>query len=310
VKTIILGTRGSRLALAQAELAKQAIERLPEGPEGIVRIITTTGDRRLDINLSHAGGAKIDKGLFTKELEEALLRGEIDVAVHSLKDLPTGLPPDLELAATLPRHDPVDVLISKTANSLREIPPSGVVATGSPRRTRQIAIYRPDLHVADVRGNVTSRIARLLAEDSWDSLVLAKAGLERLGYRLTGGRLQFEGRELFVSDLVELLPAAGQGAIGLEVRANDLDIKQIVTSVSHAETWFCTAVEREFLRLLGGGCQLPLGIRARLYEGCLCCEAVFFDESEKPRSGIVSGTFRTPEEAASALLDKIYETAK
>ena len=96
----------------------------------------------------------------------------------------------------------------------------------------------------------------------------------------------------------------------MEVRANDLDIKQIVTSVSHAQTWFCTAVEREFLRLLGGGCQLPLGIRARLYEGYLCCEAVFFDESEKPRSGIVSGTFRTPEEAASALLDKIYETAK
>jgi hydroxymethylbilane synthase len=310
VKTIILGTRGSRLALAQAELAKQAVERLPEGPEAIIRIITTTGDRRLDINLSQPGGAKIDKGLFTKELEEALLSGEIDVAVHSLKDLPTGLPPDLELAATLPRHDPVDVLISKTANSLREIPPSGVVATSSPRRTRQIAIHRPDLQVTDVRGNVPSRIARLLAEDSWNSLVLAKAGLERLGYRLTGGRMQFEGRGLFVSDLVELLPAAGQGAIGLEVRSNDLDAKRIVIALNHAQTWFCTAVEREFLRLLGGGCQLPLGIRARVQAGDLRCEAVFFDESGKPRHGIVSGAFHTPQEAASALLDKIYETAK
>jgi hydroxymethylbilane synthase len=306
---IILGTRGSQLALAQAELAKQAVERLPERPEAIIRITATTGDRRLDINLSQPG-PKIDKGLFTKELEEALLSGEIDVAVHSLKDLPTELQPELELAATLPRHDPVDVLISKTANSLREIPPRGVVATSSPRRTRQIAVRRPDLHVTDVRGNVPSRIARLLAEDSWNSLVLAKAGLERLGYRLTGGQMRFEGRVLFVSDLVELLPAAGQGAIGLEIRANDLDVKQLVTSVSHAETWFCTAVEREFLRLLGGGCQLPLGIRARIQEGDVWCEAVFFDESEKPRSGIVSGAFHTPQEAAAALLDKIYETAK
>jgi porphobilinogen deaminase len=113
----------------------------------------------------------------------------------------------------------------------------------------------------------------LLTEDSWNSLVLAKAGLERLGYRPKGGRMEFEGQGLFVSDLVELLPAAGQGAIGLEVRVNDLEIKKIVTSVSHAQTWFCTAVEREFLRLLGGGCQLPLGIRARIQGGDLCCEA-------------------------------------
>jgi hydroxymethylbilane synthase len=297
------------LALAQAELAKQAVERLSERPEAIIRIITTTGDRRLDINLSEPG-PKIDKGLFTKELEEALLSGEIDVAVHSLKDLPTEFRPELELAATLPRHDPVDVLISKTANSLQEIPLSGVIATSSPRRIRQIAIYRPDLHATNVRGNVSTRIAKLLAEDSWDSLVLAKAGLERIGYPLIGGRIEFEGQRLFVSDLVELLPAAGQGAIGLEVRANDLEMKKIVTSVNHAQTWFCTAVEREFLSLLGGSCQLPLGIRARIQGGDLCCEAIFFDESEKPRSGIVSGTFHTPREAASALLDKIYETAK
>jgi hydroxymethylbilane synthase len=309
VKTIILGSRGSRLALAQAELAKQALERLPERPAATIRIITTTGDRRLDINLSEAG-PKIDRGLFTKELEEALMSGEIDVAIHSLKDLPTELRPELELAATLPRHDPVDVLISKTANSLREIPPRGVIATSSPRRARQIAVHRPDLRATNVRGNVPTRIARLLAEHSWDSLVLAKAGLERLGYRLTGGRIEFEGERLFVSDLVELLPAAGQGAIALEVRANDLEMKKIVTSVNDAETWFCTAVEREFLRLLGGGCQLPLGIRARIQGGDLCCEAIFFDESQKPRSGVVLGTFHTPREAASALLDKIYETAK
>src|SRR5260370_16555881 len=142
---IILGTRGSQLALAQAELAKKVVERLPEGPEAISRITTTTGDRRLDINLSQPGGAKIDKGLFTKELEEALLSGEIDVAVHSLKDLPTELQPDLELAATLPRHDPVDVLISKTANSLREIPLTGVFATTTPPRPPHIPSHTPAL---------------------------------------------------------------------------------------------------------------------------------------------------------------------
>jgi hydroxymethylbilane synthase len=309
VRTLVLGTRGSRLALAQAELAREALERLPERPEVIVRITTTTGDRRLDISLSNPG-PKIDKGLFTKELEEALLRGEIDLAVHSLKDLPTELPPNLELVATLPRHDPVDVLISKTATSLRDIPPSGVIATSSPRRTRQIAVHRPDLRSTDVRGNVPTRIAKLLAENSWNSLVLAKAGLERLGYSLAGGRMEFAGQGLFVSDLIELLPAAGQGAIGLQVRANDLEIKKIVTSVSHAQTWFCTAVERAFLSLLGGGCQLPLGIRARVQEGELSCEAIFFEENEKPRSGFISGAFHTPQEAAEALLNRIYETAK
>ena len=309
MKTIILGTRSSQLALAQAELAKQAIERLPERPEAIIRTTATTGDRRLDISLSQAS-PKIPKGLFTKELEEALLTGEIDIAVHSLKDLPTELPPDLELAATLPRHDPVDVLVSKSAKSLREIPVSGIVATGSPRRARQIAVHRPDLRVTDIRGNVPTRIAKLLAEDSWNSLVLARAGLERIGYSLTGGRMEFAGQGLFVSDLVEILPAVGQGAIGLEVRKGDLGLKQILTSVNHAPTWFCTAVEREFLRLLGGGCQLPLGMRTRIREGEVQCEAIFFDECGKVRSGMVSGDYQTPREAAAALLDKIYENAK
>src|SRR5215470_3777376 len=159
--TIVLGTRGSCLALAQTELAKQAIERLPERPKVMVEIIKTTGDQRLDIRLSHPG-PKIEQGLFTKELEEALLRREIDIAVHSLKDLPTKLPKGLELAASLPRHDPGDVLISKSAKSLRELPVSGIVATSSLRRARQILYVRPDLHIVEVRGNVPTRIKRLV----------------------------------------------------------------------------------------------------------------------------------------------------
>jgi hydroxymethylbilane synthase len=132
----------------------------------------------------------------------------------------------------------VDVLISKSASRLSDVPPDGLVATSSPRRARQIIAHRPDLHVVDIRGNVPTRIAKLLAEDSWDSLVLAKAGLERLGYRLVGGRMQFETHRLFVTDLLELLPAAGQGAIGLEIRSNDVEIHQFLSQINDGPTWF------------------------------------------------------------------------
>ncbi len=309
MKPIVLGTRGSRLALAQAELVKQALERLTEHPEIHVQIIRTTGDRRLDISLSQSG-PKIGRGLFTKELEEALLNRQIDVAVHSLKDLPTELPPELELAATLPRHDPVDVLISKSAKSLSEIPPGGLIATSSPRRARQLLAHRPDLQVSDIRGNVPTRIAKLLAEESFNSLVLAKAGLERLGYSLKSGRLEFDARWLFASDLREILPAPGQGAIGLEIRANDSELREFLGGVNDLPTWFCTGVEREFLRLLGGGCNLPLGIRTSLKGSELRCEAIIFDETEKPVSGILAGEFKTARAAASALLNQIYEKGK
>ena len=309
MKRVILGTRGSRLALAQTALVKEALEQLPERPEIVVRIIHTTGDRRLDLSLSQPG-AKIGRGLFTKELEEALVSREIDVAVHSLKDLPTELPPGLELTATLPRHNPVDVLISKTAKSLSDIPAGGLVATSSPRRTRQIAAHRPDLRVAEIRGNVPTRIAKILADDSWNSLVLARAGLERLGYRLTDDRMEFETHQLFVTDLVEILPAAGQGAIGLEVRADDLELRTFLGDVNDAATWFCTGVEREFLRRLGGGCNLPVGIRTSLDGVELRCEAIVFDESNEPRVATLSGQFATPRAAASALMSRIYEKGK
>jgi hydroxymethylbilane synthase len=309
VKGVILGTRGSRLALAQAQLVRQALERLPEKPEIVVRIIRTTGDRRLDISLSRPG-PKVARGLFTKELEEALLGQEIDVAVHSLKDLPTELPSELQLAATLPRHDPADVLISKSAKSLSEISAGGLIATSSPRRARQLTAHRPDLRVCDIRGNVPTRIAKLLAEDSWSSLVLAKAGLERLGYRLADGQLEFEAHRLFVTDLPEILPAAGQGAIGLEIRANDSELHHFLGQINDGPTWFCTGVEREFLRLLGGGCNLPVGIRTSLDGTELRCQAVVFDEDNRPRTGTLSGKFTTPRAAATALLERIYEKGK
>jgi hydroxymethylbilane synthase len=302
--TIVIGTRGSRLALAQTELAKQAIERLPEKPKVAVEIIKTTGDQRLDIRLSQPG-PKIDQGLFTKELEEALLRKEIDLAVHSLKDLPTALPTGLELAATLPRHDPGDVLITKSAGSLGEVPLHGVVGTSSLRRARQISYIRPDLQIVDIRGNVPTRIAKLVQENSWNAIVLAKAGLERLGYSLDQGRI--ENPLLFVSNLPELLPAVGQGAIGLQVRSDDLQLKELLAHVNDAKTWFCIQAERELLSMLGGGCQLPLGVRTRIGGREFSMEAILFRDQITPVRGFVSGVFTEPRQAATALLHRIYE---
>src|SRR6202022_2035982 len=173
-----------------------------------------------------------------------------------------------------------------------------------------IAAPRAGFWGAGIRGNVSTRIAKLLAEDSWNSLVLAEAGLERLGYCLTGGLLKFEMDHLFVTDLGEILPAAGQGAIGLEIRADEPELQNFLGNINDASTWFCTGVEREFLRLLGGGCNLPLGLRTSLNGSELRCEAIIFDESDKPRSETLSGEFKTPRAAAAALLNRIYEKGK
>jgi hydroxymethylbilane synthase len=305
VMKIILGTRGSQLALAQADLVKQALNRLPEKPEVVVEVIKTTGDQRMDIRLSEPGPL-IDKGLFTKELEEALLLGKIDIAVHSLKDLPTALPPGLELGGVLGRHDSVDLLISRSARTLNDLPFSAIVATSSLRRAKQLVYRRPDILIADVRGNVTTRIEKLLRNDSWNSIVLAKAGLERLGFRLEQGLMEFESQPLFVSDLVEILPAVGQGAIGLENAVHNALIKSVIDQINEPQTWFCVAAERELLKMLGGGCQTPLGVRTRLQGKNLHFEAILFEKGGKPLTGAVSGPFSTPSSAATALLEKIY----
>jgi hydroxymethylbilane synthase len=305
VMTISLGTRGSQLALAQTELVKQALERIPDHPEVIVTVIKTKGDQRMDLKLTESGQA-FDKGLFTKELEDAILRGEVDVAVHALKDLPTELASGLELVAVLPRHDPVDVLVAKTAGGLSGLPVGARVATSSLRRARQLAFHRPDVQIVDVRGNVGTRLSKLLHEDSWSAIVLAKAGLQRLGFRLENGQMEYESQGLFASDLVEILPAVGQGAIGLEISADRGPLRDLLSQINDPGTWFCTAVEREFLRLLKGGCQTPIGIRSRIHGSELHLEAVVFDRNGRARSGAVFGAFQTSQAAAAALVDKVY----
>lgn len=216
-------------------------------PELVVRIeiVTTTGDKDSK-PLSIIGG----KGVFTRELEEALIDGRIDLAVHSLKDLPTILPEQLELAAMCEREDPRDALVVHGAEhvSLRELPPGAVVGTSSPRRLAQVKYLRGDLDVKELRGNVDTRL-RKLDEGQYDALVLAAAGLNRLGLK---------NRITNLIDPEDMLPAVGQGALAIETRAEDQQIRKLVELIDHAPTRLACEGERALLRTLGGGCQLPI----------------------------------------------------
>jgi hydroxymethylbilane synthase len=327
---IVLGTRGSSLALAQAELARAALLQAPGIEEVRLEVIRTTGDRRLDLRLSDSG-KKFEKGIFTKELEESLLSGRIDVAVHSLKDLPTELPKELMIAAVLPREDPADVLISHRTTSLAEVRAAGVIATSSPRRARQLQLLRPDLQIVDLRGNVPTRLQKLIDHPDWDGVVLAQAGLSRLGLKISKTHLHFAGCELYLSRLETMLPAAGQGAIALEIPVRSLRIHQLLQTVNDGTTWFCVQAEREFLRLLGGGCEVPIGVRARPSRldtpeaaetgGSVervgsasgnptgvqaMLEAIVFEENDLVRTGSVTDFFASPELAAETLYKEIY----
>lgn len=216
-------------------------------PELVVRIeiVTTTGDKDSK-PLSIIGG----KGVFTRELEEALIDGRIDLAVHSLKDLPTILPEQLELAAMCEREDPRDALVVHGGGhvSLRELPPGAVVGTSSPRRLAQAKYLRGDLDVKELRGNVDTRL-RKLDEGQYDALVLAAAGLNRLGLK---------NRITNLIDPEDMLPAVGQGALAIETRAEDQQIRKLVELIDHAPTRLACEGERALLRTLGGGCQLPI----------------------------------------------------
>jgi hydroxymethylbilane synthase len=303
IKQVILGTRGSALALAQAQIVKGALECIPDPPQVELHVIKTTGDQRLDLNLTESGKS-FEKGLFTKELEESLLKNEIDIAVHSLKDLPTELRPELELGAVLVRHDPADLLITKEPLEFTQLPMRAIVATSSPRRSLQLCHRRPDLQIVEVRGNIGTRLKKLLREKDWVALVLAKAGLDRIGVGVENGPMDFEGTRLYAVPLSEMLPAAGQGAIGLEVSKTNTEIRSLLEEVNDEETWDCVNAEREFLRLMGGGCQVPIGVRGRYAGEEFQLEAIIFDEKGEAMTGKVGGL--GPELSAAALLKEIY----
>jgi len=292
-RTITIGTRGSDLALVQATITEGLLG--AKFPEAEIRrnIITTTGDRRTDVSLADVAKSEgtFDKGVFIKELEEALDDGTVDIAVHSLKDMPTVLDPRFRLAATLERAPVCDVLLTKQPGGLSALKQGARVGTSSVRRAKQIEFLRPDLTVLDLRGNVPTRIRKLAEGDQYDAILLAEAGLVRLGFLSDSETVSgFPG--VFVHRLPEseFFPAAGQGAIGLEVRADDAESQAFAESICHAETWTKVTAEREFLRLLDGGCHTPVGVYSFLKDGEISLFArVFPEEGGTPKTGQAKG---------------------
>lgn len=279
VSRIRLGTRASALARWQADWV--AVRLHPMGVEVVLVPITTTGDRRTEEPIGGIGG----RGVFTKELQRALLEGRIDLAVHSLKDLPTDEVPGLCLAAVPERGSVGDVFVSRNHASFGELPPQAVVGTGSLRRRAQLLHVRPDLVFQDVRGNVDTRL-RKLDEGRCDALILAQAGLERLGLadRIT---------ERF--PLETLLPAIGQGALGLEARLDDAFTRSAVEKLGHAATHAAVLAERSMLTALEGGCLTPIAALARVVEGELTLQGRVVDPSGRVQ--IDAADSSGPEEA-------------
>ncbi len=249
MSTLVIGTRGSKLALWQANLVADTLRATHPGIEVRIEVIRTTGDHIQDVPLARVGG----KGLFVKEIEEALRDGRADIAVHSLKDVPDTVPEGLVLAAALPREVPYDAFVSERHDRLWDLPDGARVGTSSLRRAAQVRAARPDLEVVPLRGNVDTRLRRL--REGLDAVILAGAGLRRLG-------LQDRIRELLTPP--EFIPAVGQGVVVVECRERDPETRRRLAPLDHAETRVQVRAERSFLRTIGGGCQVPLGAHARL----------------------------------------------
>ncbi len=305
---IIVGTRGSELALVQAASTEAALAAAFPDREIIRKVITTTGDRRTDVPLSEVAKSEgtFDKGVFIKEIEEALAAGEIDIAVHSLKDLPTKLEPYFTLAAVLERAPIRDVLIVRRNNAhtnlaenladhLSALPANSKVGTGSVRRAKQVEWLRSDIVVTDLRGNVPTRLRKLAETNTYDAIILAEAGLVRLGHITAGDAIEeIAGMpQLIAIRLAEkdFFPAAGQGAIGLQVRTDDATNRSIAEAIGHRESWLRITAEREFLRLLDGGCHTPVGVYSSICGDVISIKArVFPDAGGHPKSGEAHGT--------------------
>ncbi|MBI2995927.1 MAG: hydroxymethylbilane synthase [Candidatus Melainabacteria bacterium] len=241
---LIIGTRSSKLACWQANYVKDKLLRFYPELEINLKEIKTKGDHITDVALSKVGG----KGFFTKEIEDALLKKEIDLAVHSLKDLPTKLPSGLKIGAVLKRESPHDVLITRGLTPLRGLPPWAKIGTSSLRRIAQLKALRPDLEYIDLRGNLDTRI-RKLEEGKHDGIVLAYSGVKRLG---------FENKITEHFNPKEILPAIGQGALAIEIREERV-VEELISKLNDQETYLSSIVERAFLETLQGGCQVPIG---------------------------------------------------
>lgn len=313
-RPIIIATRGSALALAQANFIAQECRRFFPRLRFELKIIKTTGDKLQKSSLVEGG---LPKGLFTKELEVALLKNHADLAVHSLKDLPTEVPAGLTLAATPKRADVRDVLIyrdaeaianskSQIANSmdwspgqselrgfkphltLKDLPRSATIATSAVRRKMQLLAARPDLKIVEIRGNVPTRLQKISERGELDATVLAFAGLKRLNFEIKpdgklAGDAVPDGLLATVLDLNVMLPCVGQGAIGIEIRADDERIAKICERLNHFNTFHCVTAERAFLAAMGGGCQSPVAAYAEIIGDKISMRAVSFHDAQVKR---------------------------
>lgn len=293
-RTVRIGTRGSTLAVWQAGWVKQRLE--AHWPDLRVELvpITTSGDRIQHVSLARIGG----KGLFVKEIEQALLAGTVDLAVHSVKDLPAELPPGLSLSTIPEREDPRDVLISAGGSSLADLPEGTRVGTSSLRRQALLLHLRPDLRIEVLRGNVETRLRRQL-EGRVDATILAAAGLKRLSLSLKNG---------VPLDAEEFLPAIGQGALGIEIRAGD-EVAALLAPLHHPETAWAVEAERAFLSGMGGSCRTPLAARATVANGSLRLAALVASPDGKrllrhERSGPTETAGQIGTETAALLLDR------
>lgn len=276
ISALIIGTRGSKLALAQTDMVRTAIMRTHPELDVTPHRILTTGDRIQDRPLSQVGG----KALFVEEIESALREGRIHLAVHSAKDIPSDLPDDMCIAAYLPRADAHDALISKVSNSIASLPPGARVGTSSPRRACQLRALRSDLELKDIRGNVDTRLAKLESGE-YDAIVLAAAGLSRLGllHHVTQ-MVPFE----------QMLPCGAQGAIAIEVSANDAATMALVAPLNHAPTSIAVTCERAFLSLIGGTCDTPLAAHAIVQDDQLTLTGMIGDSQGRMMQATLSGS--------------------
>lgn len=299
LEKIILGSRGSELARAQTAMVEQALRRAWPDLEITMRIISTRGDLRTTEPLDPRAGRK---GLFTGEIERALAANEIDLAVHSAKDLPSEMTQGLEVAAALPRAPVEDVLIRKTGGKA-----AGAIATGSVRRQYQLRWKQPGVAVVDLRGNVPTRL-RKFGQSDWQAIVLARAGLERLGFDLARRAFEFEGvslgAEILSSD--DFLPAGGQGVIAIQVRSDNKKAKAMAEPINDRDTSLCLEAEREFLRLLEGDCGSPVGVLAKIAGSSMTVRAQVFEPPRvEPRFARVEGEASAPKELAKELWEAI-----
>jgi len=289
--TIVIGTRGSRLAVRQTNLALAALQAANPDVRFQTSIIASSGDAHPDVPIEGLG-----VGAFVKELQVALLRGDIDLAVHSLKDLPAAATPGLAIAAIPDREDPREALVDRWSQPLELLPPGARIGTGSPRRMAQLRRLRPDIQVLPIRGNVTTRLDKATGND-YDGVVLALAGLKRLG--LDGNLSQIFDPHVF-------LPAPGQGALALETRASDQATIAIVRAIQHQPTAVAVAAERAFLAALGGGCRAPYGAYASVQGNLVTLTGmVGKDDGRRLYQATVSSTAGDPDAAARAVLDAL-----